>query len=93
MYWLSFVVELFLNKCHEDRQLSFSQRTSALTLLFKKDDPLTLDNYRPISLLLLLTILMDLYNLLNSSTEFEHIKAQYFYSIWTTSAVSCWTCD
>ena len=46
-YWIVFI----LNKCHEDRKLSFSQRTSVLTLLFKKDDPLKLDNYRPISLL------------------------------------------
>jgi hypothetical protein len=27
---------------------------------------------------LLLTILMNLHNLLNSTTEFEHIKAKYF---------------
>ena len=26
----------------------------------------------------MLTILMNLHNLLNSKTEFEHIKAQYF---------------
>ena len=45
------MIVFILNKCHEDRQLSFSQRTSVLTLLFKKDDPLKLDNYRPISLL------------------------------------------
>jgi hypothetical protein len=31
--------------------MSFSQRTSVLSLLLKKGDPLVLDNYRPISLL------------------------------------------
>ena len=48
---MKYVIVFILNKCHEDRQLSFSQRTSVLTLLSKKDDPLKLDNYRPISLL------------------------------------------
>ena len=52
-FWesIKYLIVFILNKCHEDRQLSFSQRTSVLTLLFKKDDPLKLDNYRPISLL------------------------------------------
>ena len=47
------MIVFVLNKSHEDSQLSFSQRTSLLTLLFKKDDPLKLpvDNHRPISLL------------------------------------------
>ena len=40
-----------LNKGHEEKLLSYSQRTSVLSLLFKKNDPTSLDNYRPISLL------------------------------------------
>jgi hypothetical protein len=31
--------------------LTYSQRSSVLALLFKKGDPLLLDNFRPISLL------------------------------------------
>ena len=52
-FWesITYLIVFILNKCHEDRQLPFSQRTSVLTLLFKKDNPLKLDNYRPISLL------------------------------------------
>jgi predicted transglutaminase-like cysteine proteinase len=40
-----------LNKSYDEKLLSFSQRTSVLSLLFKKGDPLVLDNYRSISLL------------------------------------------
>jgi hypothetical protein len=40
-----------LNKSYDEKLLNFSQRTSASSLLFKKGDPLVLDNYRPISLL------------------------------------------
>jgi RNase P/RNase MRP subunit p30 len=36
-----------LNKSYDEKLLSFSQRTSVLSLLFKKGDPLVLDNYRP----------------------------------------------
>jgi hypothetical protein len=52
-FWesINYVIVFILNKCHEDRQLYFSQKTSVLTILSKKDDPLKLDNYRPISLL------------------------------------------
>ena len=37
-FWesIKYLIVFILNKCHEDRQLSFSQRTSVLTLLFKK---------------------------------------------------------
>ena len=40
-----------LNKNYDEKLLSFSQRTSVLSLLLKKWDPLVLDNNRPISLL------------------------------------------
>jgi hypothetical protein len=47
-------VEFFLidvlNKSYDEKLLSFSHRTSALSPLFKKGDPLVLDNYRPIYL-------------------------------------------
>ena len=39
-----------LNKSYDETLLSFSQWTSVSSLLFKKGDPLVLDNYRPISL-------------------------------------------
>jgi hypothetical protein len=47
---IKYLTFLIINKCYEDKQLCF-QRTSVQTLLFKKDDPLKLDNNRPISLL------------------------------------------
>ena len=52
-FWesIKYLIVFILNRCHEDRKLSFSQRTSVLTLLFKKYEPLKLDNNRPISLL------------------------------------------
>ena len=40
-----------LNKSYDEKSLSYSQRTSVLSLIFKKNDPLLLENYRPISLL------------------------------------------
>ena len=37
-FWesIKYLIVFILHMCHEDRQLSFSQRTSVLTLLFKK---------------------------------------------------------
>ena len=40
-----------LNKGNHEQCLTYSQRTSILTLLFIKGDHLNLDNYRSISLL------------------------------------------
>lgn len=45
-----FLVDV-LNKSQDEKLLTYSQRTSVLSLIFKKDDPLLLENYRPISLL------------------------------------------
>ena len=52
-FWqkIKHILVYILNKGHEDKCLSFSQRTSVLSLIFKKNNPLLLDNYRPISLL------------------------------------------
>ena len=44
-----FVVSV-LNKGYDESLLTFSQRTSVLSLIFKKGDPLLLDNYCHISL-------------------------------------------
>lgn len=40
-----------LNKGHEENLVSYTQQTGVLSLLFIKNDPLLLDNYRPISIL------------------------------------------
>ena len=52
-FWekLDTILVKVLNKGYEEKILSYSQRTSVLSLLFKKNDPTSLDNYRPISLL------------------------------------------
>lgn len=52
-FWdkLKFLVEDVLHTGYDKQRLSYSQRTSILTLIFKKGDPLLLENYRPISLL------------------------------------------
>ena len=39
------------NKGYNENLLTYSQRSSVLALLFKKEDPLLLDNFIPISLL------------------------------------------
>ena len=48
-------IKLFLvdvvNKSQDEKLLTYSQRTSVLSLILRKDDPLILENYRPISLL------------------------------------------
>jgi hypothetical protein len=46
-----FLILHVLNKSYDEKLLSFSQRTNILSLLFKKGDPLVLDNNRPICLL------------------------------------------
>ena len=52
-FWgkLKNIIVSVLNTGYRNQNLTYSQRTSVLTLLFKKGDPLSLDNYRPISLL------------------------------------------
>jgi hypothetical protein len=45
-----FLVDV-LNKSQDEKLLTYSQRTSVLSLILRKDDPLILENYRPISLL------------------------------------------
>jgi hypothetical protein len=39
------------NEGYNENLLTYSQRSSVLALLFKKGDPLLLDNFRPISLI------------------------------------------
>jgi hypothetical protein len=53
VFWnkLKYILTDVLNKGNDEKCLTYSQRTSILTLLFKKGDYLNLDNYRPISLL------------------------------------------
>ena len=45
-----FLVDV-LNKSQDEKLLTYSQRTSVLSLILRKVDPLILENYRPISLL------------------------------------------
>jgi hypothetical protein len=45
-----FLVDV-VNKSQDEKLLTYSQRTSVLSLILRKDDPLILENYRPISLL------------------------------------------
>jgi hypothetical protein len=45
-----FLVDV-LNKSQDEKLLTYSQRTSVLSLILKNDDPLLLENDRPISLL------------------------------------------
>jgi hypothetical protein len=52
-FWgkLKIVLTDIYNKSYNEALMSYSQRSSILSLLFKKGDPLCLDNYLPISLL------------------------------------------
>ena len=45
-----FVVKVF-NNCYYKKELTNSQKLGLITLLYKKNDPYNLDNYRPITLL------------------------------------------
>ena len=44
---LKYILTDVLNKGNDEQCLTYSQRTSILTLLFKKGDNLNLDNYLP----------------------------------------------
>ena len=46
---LKYLLVKVYNKGHEDNLLTYSQRSSVLSLIFKKGDPLKFENYRPIS--------------------------------------------
>jgi hypothetical protein len=48
---LKIVLTDIYNKSYNEALMSYSQRSSILSLLYKKGDHLCLDNYRPISLL------------------------------------------
>jgi hypothetical protein len=52
-FWrkLKIVLTNIYNKSYNEALMSYSQRSSTLSLLFKKGDPFCLDNNRPISLL------------------------------------------
>ena len=52
-FWgkLKIVLTDIYNKSYNEALMSYSQRSSILSLLYKKGDHLCLDNYRPISLL------------------------------------------
>jgi hypothetical protein len=50
-YKLKYFLIKAYNKSYNENLLTYSQRSSVLALLFKKGDPLLLDNFRPISLL------------------------------------------
>ena len=52
-FWSSLGPDLVevLNYCYEHRQLSDSQKQGIIRLLYKKEDPLLLKNWQPISLL------------------------------------------
>ena len=47
---LNFLIKTY-NKSYNENLLTYSQRSSVLALLFKKGDPLLLDNFKLISLL------------------------------------------
>jgi hypothetical protein len=53
VFWnkLKYILTDVLNKGNDGQCFTYSQRTSILTLLFKKGGHLNLDNYRPVSLL------------------------------------------
>ena len=44
------VVKVF-NSCYKYQELTDSQKIGVISLIYKKNDPLNLDNYRPITLL------------------------------------------
>ena len=46
----TFIVATF-NYCYEKGKLSNTQKVGLISLIYKKNDPLSLDNYRPITLL------------------------------------------
>jgi len=63
-FWnnLKNLITKVFNFNYERGHLSNSQKIGAISLIFKKNDPLSLDNYRPITFL-------------NTDTRFQTIKA------------------
>ena len=79
------IVEVF-NEAHTEGELSYSQRTSVLAVIFKKGDRLLLKNYRPISLatadykllaFVLASRIQKVINKIISSTQAGYIKKRF----------------
>ena len=84
--YLGPVLVKVLNSSYDKQKLPFSQRQSILNLIYKKNDPLDLSNYRPISLLntdykilsyTLATRIKKVINLIINSDQTGYIKNRF----------------